>query len=886
MNNNHKRKSDEGAVKDREVPVSGETQTRANEQMTTTSDGSGSDSDSVVHPEPPMAPAAAIATGTGDEDEDKVQMIDSIMEMECPVCLQTQSQENKRGGEEDDSKVGGGGNGIEMVVGECGHPVCMACIKRIVFATKPSRAQTSSRSHSSSHEEELDELALCHLPLRGRCPMCRKMLCLFDMRHTHPNSTNTVAVTVAPGRNSNTGRGHEHDGEHQPQKGRLALAFQDELDFECLQLAGSVFKISRKLQAEQVETELPWIYSLHFPPASVVVSVSEKENVNGPQPPDNKEDPPPAAPLPFIILYGDNNSEHKEYPFRVGSYYVHPKTQTFHGTLDMLRNKHQMEVWNISVQFSHGFRCICKGGIVMQSAVVAEHLRGGGGPLDGKWKVEWRNSPTMSATTFQVVHNVFTLSGVTYRFNIVEKSTCTSSSTSANDMDDDTTTRGEQNVTTVDSISFQWPNTTGATDAPPVTQRLEAIRSAQGQVVALSSMMVTTSCCSDTTTSEGDTCRSTSTLATEIGSVLTWTTSHDSPRVIQWTRLDDTPSSSSSAKTLPTSLTVPVSNKNESESESERALFTTHRIVPLSPPDGPMYVKGSSSEQETDHDHGGGDNGNGGSSQLSSFIPGAVYVPDNLWGNSFLQGNTMGMASYHFARASASSSTSTSNNRGRGRGRARGSFISYGNVTCSLTWPSLDDGQPIPSRIFFEDVSWDPDTRTFRGTINWYETHGTTWQGSYSWRYHMVFDSKFLCILTGTVWSRRRPPSSSPSSSLSYEEANQNNRSDERGGEEEEMSRFGEALNYVNAATGDHLISTLQPQSSSNSNVNVGVSVSPPGGSSESESVGARRERTARQFILEELSRLDAEGISIATAQYLRRMWLQTMETRLRRYST
>lgn len=93
-----------------------------------------------------------------------------------------------------------------------------------------------------------------------------------------------------------------------------------------------------------------------------------------------------------------------------------------------------------------------------------------------------------------------------------------------------------------------------------------------------------------------------------------------------------------------------------------------------------------------------------------------VYIPSTVWGNTFCQALTVGLASYHFMENSAD-----------------GAYISYENEQASR-WPPLDNGSPIPNKMWFTEVSFDPSERVFRGKIDWLGTHGTTWQGCRWWR--------------------------------------------------------------------------------------------------------------------------------------------------------
>ena len=93
-----------------------------------------------------------------------------------------------------------------------------------------------------------------------------------------------------------------------------------------------------------------------------------------------------------------------------------------------------------------------------------------------------------------------------------------------------------------------------------------------------------------------------------------------------------------------------------------------------------------------------------------------IYVSDSVWGNTFCQALTVGLASYHFMKNSQ-----------------EGAYISYENELAS-EWPPLDNGSPIPNKIWFTEPSFDASERIFRGKIDWYASQGTTWQGCRWWR--------------------------------------------------------------------------------------------------------------------------------------------------------
>lgn len=113
------------------------------------------------------------------------------------------------------------------------------------------------------------------------------------------------------------------------------------------------------------------------------------------------------------------------------------------------------------------------------------------------------------------------------------------------------------------------------------------------------------------------------------------------------------------------------------------------------------------------------------------------YVASSIWGNTFCQFFTVGLASYHFEE-----------NVDEASGDYQ-AYISYEHPHTSV-WPALDNGENIPDRVPFRNVEWDPAERIFKGDICWQEDYNTTWMGEDKWHYEVVFDPKFMFIVSGT----------------------------------------------------------------------------------------------------------------------------------------
>mmetsp|Transcript_51752 Transcript_51752/g.123162 ORF Transcript_51752/g.123162 Transcript_51752/m.123162 type:complete len:322 (-) Transcript_51752:75-1040(-) len=105
----------------------------------------------------------------------------------------------------------------------------------------------------------------------------------------------------------------------------------------------------------------------------------------------------------------------------------------------------------------------------------------------------------------------------------------------------------------------------------------------------------------------------------------------------------------------------------------------------------------------------------------------------SIFGHTYVQWGEVGFASYHFEK----------------NGEA---YISYESPFCN-GFPSLDDGSPLPQRKWFTQPTFDEETRTFRGVINW---DPTSFKGAVCWEYEMLFSEDLSRIQAGHI--RKIPP--------------------------------------------------------------------------------------------------------------------------------
>ena len=96
-----------------------------------------------------------------------------------------------------------------------------------------------------------------------------------------------------------------------------------------------------------------------------------------------------------------------------------------------------------------------------------------------------------------------------------------------------------------------------------------------------------------------------------------------------------------------------------------------------------------------------------------------------IFDSIYVQGGTKGVASYHFSEEE--------------------SYISYS--AAPPIW-QLDDGSSPPEKKPFEDISYDPLTRMFKGVVNWTPV---SFHGDSKWVYRIIFSEDFLEIEGGEV---------------------------------------------------------------------------------------------------------------------------------------
>ena len=101
----------------------------------------------------------------------------------------------------------------------------------------------------------------------------------------------------------------------------------------------------------------------------------------------------------------------------------------------------------------------------------------------------------------------------------------------------------------------------------------------------------------------------------------------------------------------------------------------------------------------------------------------------NPFGSIYVQGGTIGLASYHFDEDLTQC------------------YISY--VRAHNSWRLMDNSRP-PNKKFFEGATYNDETRTFYGIINWGNNPFRTQENITRWEYNFTFSEDFSHIISGT----------------------------------------------------------------------------------------------------------------------------------------
>ncbi len=182
--------------------------------------------------------------------------------------------------------------------------------------------------------------------------------------------------------------------------------------------------------------------------------------------------------------------------------------------------------------------------------------------------------------------------------------------------------------------------------------------------------------------------------------------------------------------------------------------------------------------------------------QIDDSIP--KYNGNSVFGNVFTKRMYIGSASYHFVSPTES-------------------YISYRHPACR-DLPPMDDGSPLPTRVNFHNLQFDPEERKLTATIEWEKDFGTSWNDNVRWKLTMYFDSEYMVILKGGIqceWCKERrarprpprpPPRNRPVPVPIYVPPAEDDTADEQPqpqpdrNEEWVVSGYGHDQLYVNAA--------------------------------------------------------------------------------------
>jgi len=765
----------------------------------------------------------------------------------------------------------------------CGHAFCMDCLQQL-FALSPPTQNTDgvpqkdpqkdndtdgmrqneeedpqnieSMESSTTSESALSSSSLLLFPVHDlrnhsidniatleRCPLCRNPMSLLDL-------TETIKTPLS----SSDDGGDKHSKQAKQAQQQQPWWLENDQVFRDKRL----FKTPLAGKTYATRQGIGW-NSFHFPENAIATDTYEDDNKNsqGQRPyflwqEDDAFYPPPSN-NNNTDSNDNNNKEPTKYYFEPGYFYFAPK-RIFHGRL-LLPDAHgNMQPHDVLISFAANFKWIT-GGFMLQSlydptaaatkekqqleeeekennddnSVGADHYY----PLEGSWKVTWyRQKLPPDAVLYDNISNTQynDLMVATDLIEVVGNALPENDASPFRYM-----LRYENN-----NIYFHWP-TMG------VTQTLEP---------------------------ECD-FRETKRIPA-VGEYLKWTTTDQDQPYIVWQR-------QTMGACPPTAKTC-ISYFGRSGGGGDSALNGGSSTDPFhartdNPPPSWYRLWQPSEVAAADL-----------LSRSAAFDNNRDargrprYHAHQLWGNTFCQGLRVGLASYHFGWLNDTNNTENNHNNNTDAEESGQpyAYISYENSMCS-SWPPLDDGSPIPPRVPFHDISFEEVEVTrpigntdqddndenhdndgtnntvtmknviFRGNIEWQQDYGTTWQNSERWEYEMHFDSRFTCILSGTVHSIN---ANHAPDHLTVPFANTSRR--------QEMSQYGTDLVYINAGILQAFDRWMMDPSSS---TNYGPQdVSANDNNDEFDDGSYQRYRSLSRSIRR---RLQAEGASVRTVAIL-----------------
>ena len=82
-------------------------------------------------------------------------------ETDCPICLIH----------------------VPLLVTPCGHKACQNCFERVLLTTSPSHNYSNmTDEYPLNNVEQFEDVIIYSCPSKGRCPLCRKFIDLFDLK--------------------------------------------------------------------------------------------------------------------------------------------------------------------------------------------------------------------------------------------------------------------------------------------------------------------------------------------------------------------------------------------------------------------------------------------------------------------------------------------------------------------------------------------------------------------------------------------------------------------------------------------------------------------------------------------------------------------------------
>jgi len=236
-------------------------------------------------------------------------------ELSCPICWVSYPSSSMDGPTLDSSSS----SSVEFLKSPCGHVACSTCMERLLLSTEPlhdflrRRYLTNDRDDTNPslvYEQAMDDI-VSSCPSKGRCPICRENIDLFDLQPIITCNTSEVDGGLVPCRSTN-------------------------------------------LEKNTILDTFPVYDTIYLPKTNAFLDDSSSFTFHFmPMGGSSTQ----VTPCPFIRFENTSKNVRKDQPFEPGFFFF-PKSNTFHGKIDWTKVYLKNTMIRVFFCFFYGNACM------------------------------------------------------------------------------------------------------------------------------------------------------------------------------------------------------------------------------------------------------------------------------------------------------------------------------------------------------------------------------------------------------------------------------------------------------------------------------------------------------------------------------------------------